>query len=791
MKRITALVSASLFLAACSASPQMNTVMPQNNATPLVMNAALPEATPVVIKKSPVLSQVKFAPEGRIQVKQSKVSVSMKLPALADYADFTTQALDLSGAAKIVATVSDSHGKSYTPTGAVGGKVDYPVSGELDLSFTGVVPDQLLFVELQVEDGTGNIPQAELAAVVSNTTVNDVNATVNFQTTPTAKTMKLLVANDADRARAINLTDLIDLMADITGVTGSTPNFSYTTHPTLVDTAQLATDLVSNQPSALTTPATYRQVGATVNLIVNGLVGTDKIEVEVNDAASVRATNVGATGTITKATPGTGLKVNVGADGNNSTQYSFNINPTAVDLTNNATTDVTITATPVPVTVTSLTPTFGAIGNTVTIAGSGFSTAAANNTVKFGSTTATVSSVNGTGTSMDVLVPAGVSGTQSVTVQVGSQTSAGTNYEVVPVISSLNTTSGKVGDTITINGTGFSATNANNTIQFGTTTVLSANTTVNGAGTQITAVVPAGVSGSQAVTVEVGNRTSTSSAFNVTPVLNALAVSAAAPGTTSFVLSGTGFSTTMANNSVKFGTTTATVTGATATQLLVTVPNVYGTLNINVTVAGQTSADRSFESIPTLTSITPGITGSTGNSVVLNGQGFDSATPANNVVKFGSATATVTAATATSVTVTVPETPAKTANATVQVGAQTSSPAFGFSILPKISTLTTAEAVAGKAILIRSQTLTIAGTNFDPVKANNSVTFTMSDTSTATVTGANLISATATEIQVAVPAGVSVPGDVAVKVTTNTKDSVSATGTVPTVTLNITDGGFH
>ncbi len=207
MQRITALVSASLFLAACSASPQMNTVVPQNgvapqnSVAPVLMSATTPNTAPVVIQKSPVLSQVKFAPEGRIQVKQSNVSVSIKLPALSDYADFTTQALDLSSAVKIVATVSDSHGETYTPTGADGnGKVDYPVNGELDLSFTGVVPDQLLFVELQVEDGTGNIPQAELAAVVSNTSVNDVNATVNFQTTPTAKAMK--ASGDRNRCRS-------------------------------------------------------------------------------------------------------------------------------------------------------------------------------------------------------------------------------------------------------------------------------------------------------------------------------------------------------------------------------------------------------------------------------------------------------------------------------------------------------------------------------------------------------------------------------------------------------------
>lgn len=794
MKRISLLLSFSLVLAACQSAPLNPVGQTQQPLAPQRLQQTFaPTAqtiAPVVIQKSPVLGPVELKPEGQIQVQGSTVKIEIQLPPLND---FSTQALDLTrdNATRIVATVSDSHGKSYTPVGADGnGKVAYPANGVLNLQFTGVVPDQLLVVELQVEDNAAaNIPQANLAAVVSHTTTTDMNATINFQTTPTALAMKSLIGSDADRARAINLAALFTKMIEITGITGGA-NPTYTTHPTLVDTAKLATDLATQQPSTLTT-ADYRLVGATVGLTVNGLVGTDEVEVDVTDAASTRATDVGATGSITGATPGTGLKVKVGAKTGNSTQYTFAINTPTVTLTNGATTPVTITATPVAVTIDSLTPTFGSIGNTVTIAGTGFSTVAANNTVKFGATTATVSSVNGTGTSMDVVVPAGVSGTQSVTVQVGTQISGGSDYEVVPVINDLNgTTSGTIGTTITINGTGFNPTAANNTIKFGTTTVLAANTTANANGTQLTAVVPAGVSGSQPVMVQVGNRASTGSAFNVTPVLNTLAVSAATPDTV-LTLTGSGFSTTLANNEVKFGSTSvnpATV-NPTGTSMTVVVPNVFGSMNLSLEVANQSSVNRTFESIPKITSITPAATGSTGTSIVLNGKGFHT-TAGSNTVHLGGVNATVTAATATSVTVSVPETPAESADATVKVGNQTSA-SSGFSILPKLTTLSTAEAVADKAVLIRSQTLTIAGTNFDPTKANNSVTFTMSNGSTATVTGANLISATATQIQVSVPAGVDVAGDVNVTVITNTKTSTALVGTVPTVTLNVNNGGFH
>lgn len=109
-------------------------------------------------------------------------------------------------------------------------------------------------------------------------------------------------------------------------------------------------------------------------------------------------------------------------------------------------------------------------------------------------------------------------------------------------------------------------------------------------------------------------------------------------------------------------------------------------------------------------------------------------------------------------------------------------------VKPKLSTLTTAESLSGKAVLVRDETLTLAGHNFDPTAANNSVTFTLSDTSTVNATPS---AATATQLTVTVPAGVNIAGDVGVKVTTHGQTSNSLTGTVPTLSLDITGGGFH
>ncbi|MGV3526617.1 MAG: IPT/TIG domain-containing protein [Candidatus Sericytochromatia bacterium] len=776
MKPFPALVSACLILSACQSAPQI----PLSGAAPAALSTAGSPAqpslaTPVVLPQSPVLPTVKFAPQGQIQIQASRVKVSMKLPALSPDTGFKTQALDLSDAAQIVATVSDSHGKTYTPVGAVSGKVPYPTNGELELSFTGVVPDQLLFVTLQVEDSTANIPQADLAAVVSHTGVSDVNATVDFQTTPTAKALKLLVDTDADQARAVNLADLVTLVAEITQVSGTAPNATYGTHPSLVNTAELASDLAVSQPADLNA-ADYRQDGATVALTVAGLVGSDQIEVQITDAASARAVNLeNGSRNIVNATPGASLKVLTGASAGNSTQYTFVATPSTLTLSEDGTTNVTITATPTAVSITSMAPTAGAIGSSVEITGTGFSTVEANNTVKFGTTDATVT--DATATSLTVNVPPGVSGTQSVTVTVGSQTSSGVDYAITPVVSSLSANAGSIGSSLTLTGTGFSATDEDNTVFFGSTEA----TVTAATATSLTVEVPAGISGAQNVSVEVGSQTSGETrTFNVTPVLSSLSLAAAAPNS-SITLTGTGFSTSEEDNTVFFGSTAATVTAATATTLTVTVPNVAGAQNVNVTVAGETSGNLSFNSIPAISSLSVS-TGSTGDSITLNGLGF-AALPATSIVKLGDAQATVTSATSTQIVATLTEAPAGVANATVQVGSQTSA-AASFTRLPKITSLTTAESLGGKAVLIRSQLLTIAGSNFDPIMANNTVKF-------GALTPVAVESASATEITVRVPAGVDTPGDVNVSVITNAQTSTAVAGVVPSINLNITDGGFH
>jgi sugar lactone lactonase YvrE len=107
---------------------------------------------------------------------------------------------------------------------------------------------------------------------------------------------------------------------------------------------------------------------------------------------------------------------------------------------------------PSSLTITSISPDNGPMGTTVTINGTGFSTVAAENTVKFNGEVATIE--NATATQLKVKVPGGA-GNGVVTVTKGSQTVNGPNFTYVlsAVVSTLagNSNEGFV------NGTGSNA----------------------------------------------------------------------------------------------------------------------------------------------------------------------------------------------------------------------------------------------------------------------------------------------------------------------------------------------
>ncbi len=165
-------------------------------------------------------------------------------------------------------------------------------------------------------------------------------------------------------------------------------------------------------------------------------------------------------------TPGNGCTVNVTFSptaggtraGTLNIKNSGNIVPISVYLTG--------TATIVPY-ITSLSPTSGSVGTSVTITGANFGATQGTSTVTFNGTAATPTSWSAT--SIAVPVPTGAT-TGNVVVTVGGTASNGVSFTVSaagpPNITSLSPTSGPVGTSVTITGMNFGATQGSSTVTF-------------------------------------------------------------------------------------------------------------------------------------------------------------------------------------------------------------------------------------------------------------------------------------------------------------------------------------
>lgn len=158
--------------------------------------------------------------------------------------------------------------------------------------------------------------------------------------------------------------------------------------------------------------------------------------------------------------------------------------------------------------------------------------------------------------------------------------------------------SSPIGTTVTIYGTGFSATPASNTVKVnGTTaTVLTASTTV------LAANVPSGAT-SGPISVTVGATTATSSAsFTVgtggAPTLASFAPAVGNYGAT-VTLTGTNYDTTLINNRVAFTAAMGAVATASSTSITVPVPSTAQTGFIAVsTINGKATSSAEFYVAP-------------------------------------------------------------------------------------------------------------------------------------------------------------------------------------------------
>ena len=164
-------------------------------------------------------------------------------------------------------------------------------------------------------------------------------------------------------------------------------------------------------------------------------------------------------------------------------------------------------------TISSFTPVAGPPGTTVTISGTGFIPGSTVfNSVLFNGANAVITAA--TATSLTVTVPAGAT-TGPVTVSNGSvAVTSASNFTVAipPTISGFTPEEGLPGTTVTITGTNFSTTPANNGVSFnGTPATVTASTAIS-----ITTTVPAGAT-TGGISVTVNSLTATSATDFVVP----------------------------------------------------------------------------------------------------------------------------------------------------------------------------------------------------------------------------------------------------------------------------------
>lgn len=167
------------------------------------------------------------------------------------------------------------------------------------------------------------------------------------------------------------------------------------------------------------------------------------------------------------------------------------------------------------VSVIAFSPGSGPVGTTVTIEGTGFSATPSQNTVTFNGTAATVTA--STATQLTTTVPSGATtGTIAVTSPSGSATSA-TSFTVTanpaPTITGFSPTIGVAGDSVTITGTNYETTPANNKVRFNISRPIHGRV-ASASSTALSVLVPsAGTSGRLSVTTPGGTATTTDDFF--------------------------------------------------------------------------------------------------------------------------------------------------------------------------------------------------------------------------------------------------------------------------------------
>ena len=270
-------------------------------------------------------------------------------------------------------------------------------------------------------------------------------------------------------------------------------------------------------------------------------------------------------------------------------------------------------------TISSIEPALADIGTTVTITGTDFSPAVANNKVRFGDVLATVTTASGT--ELTVVVPEGAV-TGPISISKAGFEVEGPVFTVLPApgVVVLSATGAAIGDTVVISGQNFGPTIAENTVEFNGTTA----EITEASETELTVIVPDGAT-TGPLTIEAFGQTGTVEVFTIAPDIISFEPQTGIADT-EVTITGTNFSSVAVNNNVTFNGVLAEVVSATTTSLTVRVPPEASSGTIAVEIEQLLSvSEMEFATVPSITSLVPPL-GSVGSEVTINGGNFGTAT---------------------------------------------------------------------------------------------------------------------------------------------------------------------
>ena len=269
-------------------------------------------------------------------------------------------------------------------------------------------------------------------------------------------------------------------------------------------------------------------------------------------------------------------------------------------------------------TISSISPSSGVPGTTVTINGTNFGSTQGSGQVWLGSTYAG-SIVSWSATQIVATVAANsISGNAQVQ-QSGVWGNQVAFTVTSPSITSISPTTARAGDSITITGTNFGSTQGSGQVWLGSKL---AGSYVSWSNTQIVATVASGATSGTAQVKQSGVWGNSVSLTVITPVITSVSPTTARAGD-SITITGTGFGSTQGSGSVWLGSKLAgSYTSWSDTQIVATVASGSVTGTVQVQQGGVWNNYGTFTVItPVLSSISP-TSGPVGTQVTFTGTGF-------------------------------------------------------------------------------------------------------------------------------------------------------------------------